>query len=236
MKRLLVVLLLVFLCMVSVSASAYDTPQAVAEAFTVAISSNDFETALDLYGFETRAAEYDFVQMLNRLKVYMPSLDMPAPSYEAYAPLNAAVARGRSASYLYYFAISFLTAEDYVSAPYSGFDEQWPAAFAESVDPAQLHGLTLISLLDPPLADDERTIADFTTQAAAYGAAEKIEKIAVYTLDGRIFIGGFSFLRYGENWYIASLSSVLAGMNAYGQVVEVPLDEMEDALHSIGVE
>lgn len=53
-------------------------------------------------------------------------------------------------------------------------------------------------------------------QAKVYGAEERREYVALYTVGETSYIQGFTVDRYGDDWKIRSLTSELAGTSAYG--------------------
>ena len=53
-------------------------------------------------------------------------------------------------------------------------------------------------------------------EAKVYGADERREYVALFTVGETSYIQGFTLDRYGEDWKIFSLTSELAGTSSYG--------------------
>ncbi len=66
------------------------------------------------------------------------------------------------------------------------------------------------------ILESEQNVENFTKQAKLYGAEEMTERIALYELDSKTFLGGFGLFRYESGWKIVRLYSNLAGMSSYG--------------------
>lgn len=229
MKKILLVLITgaLIVCAATSSfalAAGYATPEETANAFVEALAQSALDRALEIHTAEPMAKAYDWTRMVEDLKVYMPtSYEMPAPSdYGAYQALNIAVSRGRFASSLYAFIASFFQQDGLGGVSFTGIDDAWADAYIQSVDPSRLESLRVYKLLDPPQSSTENVLAVFAKQASRYGADELVEKIVVYQLGDKFFIGGLTFFRYGEYWYIHQLYSNLAGISAPGQALEVP--------------
>jgi hypothetical protein len=80
--------------------------------------------------------------------------------------------------------------------------------------------------IDPPRKDileSERNIANLQKMADIFGAQEMTERIALYQLNDKTYLGGFILLRYGESWKIYSLCSNLAGTSVMGGVEQISI-------------
>lgn len=234
MKKIVAALLtsILLICsMTTVLAAANTTPDETINAFVEAIARNDFDQAMALNVAESMAEAYNWQHMVGEVRAYLPmSLEMPAPSdYEAYQPINTAVAKGRFASSMYMFIASFFTEDGLNGTPFTDIGDEWLASYVKSVDPSQLASLHVVKLLDIPRHDEEALVEMFTRQAARLGGDEQVEKIAVYQLGDKYFLGSFQLIRYGDHWYIRALNSTFTGINLYGAVIplpDMPLDEL----------
>lgn len=234
-KAVLVMLALMVLLASPVARAGGSDPAAVAHMFTDAVAAGDFMAALDLCACDMRANGFDFVDAVDRLQSYHPNLtEMPAP--EGWQGINETVARGRMATSLYMFAVSFLVEPDMLAKAQAPVDAAWATEYAAQTDPSRLEGLRLLALIDPEQADKEWTRELFDRQAAIYGADERCEKLALYALGDALYVGGISFLRYSGEWYVAGLASALAGTNAMGAVTPVPEAEHGAALVAFGLQ
>ena len=72
-------------------------------------------------------------------------------------------------------------------------DRAYAEAFEEAVDPKKLADLRLLRV-DPRMKstlESEKNMENFSEMAKLYGAEEMTERIVLYELDGRTFMGGF---------------------------------------------
>ena len=211
----------------------FDTPEAVIEAFVVAIAQNDYDAAIALFDAERVSREYDWEAMVSRIRTYSANFEFPAPdSIPAFQPLNRRVWEGRIATLLYRFSASFFLTDGLLGDHYTQVDEAWLSTYAERIDPAQLKNLRIVRIGDPRPADAddewrERVNQMLIGQAKPYGADEKLEKLVMYELDDKHFVGAFSLLRYGDAWVLHSLySSIMPmGLSVSGVVSTIPVEE-----------
>ena len=64
-------------------------------------------------------------------------------------------------------------------------------------------------------------------QAAIYGADELTERMALVSLDGKLYEVGFTLLRYGDDWRISSQTSALGNTAAVGTAVPTTRDDYD---------
>lgn len=214
-------------------AEGFPSPEAAADAFAQALSESDLDAAIDAFGIRRRAEAYDWQAAVERVGVYAPSSsDMPAPdAYSPYASVNEAVLRGKVASQLYTLIVSFLSPDLLEGQAPVATEAGWADAFIARMDPAQLRGLRVERMVDAP--GMEAATETFRQHAALHSGDEVIERIVVYALGERRFVGGLAFLRDGDAWYLLRTYSMLAGMSASGVVMEVPPASVETLLEEI---
>lgn len=229
------VLCLLLFSMVPLSVLAADSPDAAAHAFVDAIAANEFAKAIACFSGAERAQQADWRAQAERIRAYIPhSQDLMAPTeYPAFAALNQAVMEGRTATQIYAFCTSFFSLVGVDGQAVSPIDTEWIEDYAASIDPSALGALRLEALYDLPQELMTRAAANMILQARVQGAEEQVEKLALYRLGDRAFLGGMCFLRFGEEWKLYRLTSTLLGTNAFGTVTEVPLDQLEEAIAGV---
>ena len=199
------------------------TPEEAIGSFVAALCENDLQKALQVCAIEDYAAGYDFVGMVDYMKTFMPLQQMAPSEYGLYAGINAISAMYALTNQIKMMIYSFFVPEVGDGKPmYVGGSMDDAKAFATTVDPAKLKNLKLVRT-DPPmqtLLNSEKNVKAFQRWADIYGADEMTERIALYELDGKTYLGGFVLLRYGEEWRIKSLNSNLAGLSVMGTVEE----------------
>lgn len=201
----------------------FPTPEDAIRHFVAALAENDFEKAVQAFAIDEYADGYDFNGMLDRLKALMPMTQMAPSEYEMFAEINKASALSTLANQTKMMVYSFFVPEvKGGTTMYVGGDREDAQAFAEAVDPGKLKNLKLLRI-DPPvqhILNSEKNVENFTKMAVVYGAEEMTERIVLYELDGKLFLGGFGLLRYGEGWKILRLNSILANLSSFGTVEE----------------
>ena len=64
--------------------------------------------------------------------------------------------------------------------------------------------------------NQDETQERLNQEAEVYGADERREYVALFTVGETSYIQGFTLDLYGEDWKIVSLTSELAGTSSYG--------------------
>lgn len=239
MKRIVTLLLTFIMCIallagctgkdssLSISEKSFDTPAKAIEYFVAAIAENNASKALEACNINEYGENFDYAAYTERTGAILPVSVTGAPSgYSMYAEINRYTQASYLGTQIKGFAYSFFTDKGIIDAtPLEGTDQI--DAFIESVDPAKLKNLTVVRI-DTPYPDTmnkEETKALFKEYAAMYGADEQTEVIVLYELDGKHYGGGFTLLRYGKDWKISRLNSVVANQASSGAVTATTEEE-----------
>ena len=201
--------------------AAFPTPEDVIRHFCQALAANDFEAALDACAVREQAEGFDFSGYVDRMKMHMPVTN-PAPSTsDMYRDLNEAAILGGFTGQIKTLSYSFFVTDGLDGKPVTPADRAYAETFEEAVDPKKLADLRLLRV-DPPMKftlESEKNMENFSEMAKLYGAEEMTERIVLYELDGRTFMGGFGLYRYASGWRICRLYSNLAGLSPTGAAV-----------------
>ena len=204
------------------SAPVFSTPEDAVSHFCQALAANDFEMALEACAVREQAEDFNFPGYVDRMKMHMLFAN-PAPSTSGlYRDLNEAALLGNFANQIKTLSYSFFVTKGLDGIPVTPADRAYAEAFEEAVDPKKLAGLKLLRV-DPPvksILESAKNVENFGKMARLYGAEEMTERIALYELEGRTFMGGFGLYRYASGWKICRLNSILAGLSATGAAVE----------------
>jgi hypothetical protein len=207
------------------AANGYTAPEDAVRHFVGAVRDNDFGKAMEACALD--ADGFDFEGTVNRIKALLP-LTMPGPSqYGFFRDCNRAAQEGTIANQIKMFAYSLLTSCRLSSDPVYDLTDQDLKDLIYSLDPANIAGLKTVSIdiPEPDIMGSEKNVENFTKTANLKGAEEMTERIALFELDGKYYLGGFQLMRYETGWKITGLNSNLAGTSAQGTVTETSLDE-----------
>ena len=96
-------------------------------------------------------------------------------------------------------------------------------------DPSRLAGLTVVDGRYPnaKFEHDARNVANGAAVATIYGADELTERLALISLDGKLYEVGFTLLRYGDDWRISSQTSALGNTAAVGTAAPTTQDDYD---------
>lgn len=86
-----------------------------------------------------------------------------------------------------------------------------------------LKGLSIVSIDTPPLASQADAKDAFKKTAQELGADEMTERILLYKWQGATYLGGMTFVRFGNDWFVYNLHSALVGTPPNGSVL--PMEE-----------
>ncbi len=226
-------------CMIAVSlfvpaaAGAQDlsTPENAVRLFVSAVARGDLDGALAVCAVDESVRGYDFTLAVKRLQAITPFSLAPS-EYPLYAAINRRIQEFNLASRIKFFIYGFLAPDltDGKTIPVDTDEEI--ERYRQALDPGKIRGLQLVDSVRIPNPDDEIdfsiTLENFRRIARMYGAAELVELVTLYRLNGQYFIGGFQLLRYGKVWKITELYSSLAGTSILGNAAQASAEEVEE--------
>ena len=204
----------------------YAEPEDVMAAFAGFIGEGDFGAAVELFDAREQAKRFDFSAAAKRIKAMIPTSMQPA-EYPGFITLNIIREQNKAALQISGFVYSFLLPDefsDYMKLRPQNLqdDLEMPDRFVEAANPAALKGLRLVTLVyvNPEMQDSEKYRDIVRRGSAIYGYDDKREYVAIYELNGERYVGGASVHKYGDNWYIGTLQSPLAGTDHTGRVAK----------------
>lgn len=209
------------------------TPEEAIGHFIAAVAENDFKGAMAACDINLSAEQYDTGAQAERVgHIY---LQYSAPSeYEFYQAINRANNLGRLAGQMRGFVFSLTGSEEALamsvgkSYPLEEGENQ-AVQFIEEVNPNVLKRLSIVRI-DLPNSDyyeSEQFEVSQKVYIRRFGAQELTERYVLYELDGRTYVGGFTLLRFGDNWKIDNLTSITSkfNINLNGNVEEISEEE-----------
>ena len=105
-------------------------------------------------------------------------------------------------------------------------------AFIDSVNPAKIAGLKIAKLGKEQGADVKKLS---TENGEAFRSPERTERLVLYSLNGKHFIGGFTLLRYKDGWKLSEMVSNLGGTSAYGAVAPTSSEDIDSVVRSFAI-
>lgn len=212
----------------------FETPQAAIEHFVNAIAQNDLPQALQAFAINDYADSFNFTAMSERLGAIDMYRGLAPSEYDMYAQLNRLELLSTYAFYIKVFCYSFYASEPLDGSIIRVQDEpEKVAAFIASVTPEQLADLTINKAFQLIILPG-RMKETWQKQNLPIGADESSEVVVLYELNGQYFLGGFHLLRYGKNWKIDGLYSLLAGMTNDGGVTKMTVTEFAGFIDKLG--
>lgn len=201
------------------------TPEEAVENYMLGIIEGNLDAVLDASARRDIARKYEFVRYVQRLRSLPVYQALMPPNDDFAVELNEARSEAQIASQVTTFVWSLLArgmvdVETGISGP---LDEAWAADVVPLLDMSRLGGIELTEIAppDPQIMASERYQENAATIAEVYGADEYTEMVATFTFEGNEYQVGFQLLRYGDQWYVLSQSSPLAGTPGSGAAVEV---------------
>lgn len=209
------------------SSQGFATPEEAIEFSTERIADGDAAAALTAWAGDAQAENLDLVGTLERLRALSPADTSSVPSDdELFVELGQSIRAGTAAEQYRRMAFSLLLPEVRTDTT-TVLDGRDVTAqdIADGLDSARLAGLKVqqVDRVEGPERFDE-----LLAQAATLvGADEKREYVVLYQWDGQTYLGGAGVLRYGDEWQIETLTSMLAG-TADGTLEPTTADEYDD--------
>jgi hypothetical protein len=194
------------------------TPEDAIRAYLAGVAAADVTRVLDASAVDQMSSGFQFDLQVDRLQAMQLTQSLAPATDPFYVGVNQAVQRSWLLGQVRNLAYSLLSTEAIDGNIIVPADTARAEAFAASVDPSRLSGLTVQDIRFPnaALEHDARYLANAATLAGIYGADEMTERLALVSLDGTSYTIGFTLLHYGDDWRVSSQSSALAGTSALG--------------------
>ena len=219
---ILIVLLVLFA--VAKTGDKVDTssPEQVAGSFFDKLQDQDLEGALACFSCEEASENFNYESYVKAFDEESQDTLLPTEDKKAKA-LNRQKLEGQAADQISSVLRVIGLGEESGRLSVQGVSP-WKKLgvgteeYIENVDSRNLKDLKVerVELAAQSRQDQEETQDDLNAQAKAYGADERREYVALYTVGETSYIQGLTIDRYGDEWKIFSLTSDLAGLSSYG--------------------
>lgn len=198
------------------------TPEAAVRQFVQRLAEDDLDGAMQLADPDNVAARAEIL-VAARLRVLSKGSANTTPSkVRALARIAGINVAGQLAEATVRFVYQLLLDEKYELLEATDANI---AAFVRTVDPTRLKALQIVRI-DPPVPtvmNRESELAEARQQAAARGADDRTERIALLQFDGKHFVGAFTLFHYGTAWRIGQLESLYAWRHSAARVGREPI-------------
>lgn len=196
------------------------TPEEAVAQYIQGVIEGDLKAVFDAAATRDIARKFSFVRFVDRLRA-LPAYQSFLPTDDAFfVQMNEARAEQQIAGQvsnlvLVLLAGSLVDMERGMTAPVDG---DWAADVEALLDMSRLGAIELFEIAPPDeeLMASDRYQENAQRTAEMYGADEYTERVAVFGFEDSVYLLGFQLLRYGNNWYVLSQTSPLAGTPASG--------------------
>lgn len=203
-----------------------------AKAFASAIASDDFETAIALFGCGRRAESLDFSAYLEKTGGWMPYNDEAGyPSgTDIFTKANQAHLQRNAAIQIQGMLFSLNADGEYLDSGIMKTDSDegtLAAEISEYCSPENLDTFKIfrIDYAMPDIQNTDTSIKNAKSRAAIYGGKTIEDCTVLYEYNGKTYFGGMQFIQYEDGWYIYSITTLLGGQNAQGYLTEMSKSE-----------
>lgn len=207
------------------SADLHKSPEAVAARFVECVKIADFDNMLELYAYHNDAIvkNIDPKAFLQRLNALTPSSAESVPAdYFRIKQVRMSAAFTWQVSNLIYTVLLPEQFDNFINYSTLSFtdDPELIDTFLQSLDIKHLKKLELVrmDMVSPDLQKSERHRSNVSKLQKIYKFDDKIEYTVLYKLDDSYYEGGITFSKFGDKWYIDSLSSSLANIQPLKKV------------------
>jgi hypothetical protein len=220
----------------------FATPEKVVEFVVDRIRNQDLAAVLGASAIAEQANGYDFSAFTKRIGAMTLMTQMAPAGSRLYDDVNRMQLAFQIARQVKFFTYSFNATEKTDGAPtILHMDDPEDAkrldAFIGSVDPKKLAGLKIVKMARPGMElTNQRHKDNMAALAKLSGASEMSERVVLYSLGDRYFLGGFSLVRYGAAWKMGGMYSNLAGTSVMGSVEPSSPEEFAQSLAGLAGE
>lgn len=206
----------------TIEGPGFATPEDAAKAYLNGLRNQDMNAMISAFAVESYVEHYDLEAMVERIKTYMPTLDVRLPDTTEYTrQLNIASRRSQIAGaianqYMYYNAPDALN--DFLPTVLE--DPEAVADFMERFERDTkiyvFDDLVVTNVLQPEDISDlylsEVNQENITKQAKTFGAGvDEVDNLAIaFEANGRTWLFCPQAVRYDGRWYLQSLQGNLA--------------------------
>lgn len=208
----------------------FPTPEAAVEYFAERVSAGDLGGALEVFTVESAVEGYSFEAESERIDVVMPVSWLPSSS-AGYEALNVELRRGEVASQVRFLVRNALAPDLDFYASIELDDETTASDIVDALAPDGLagFGVARVEVLEPALRGDHDP---FQEVAESFGAEELREVAVLYETPNGRAVGGAEVMRYGDDWYLRSLTSALIG-TSLGELTPASEAEYEELVAGV---
>lgn len=218
----------------------FDTPEDAARAYLTGLRSQNVDAMLSAFAVESYVENYDLEATVERLKTYMPTLEIRLPNSNAYnRQLNITSRRNQLMSmianqYIFYNAPDALNNYEPTMFGDSGEITDFIEGIERDTKDYVFADLKIGEVLKPKDVSDLYTtdgnLDNIARQAKTFGADEDdVVNIAItFEADGQDWLFCPQAVRYNGKWYLQSAQgnlAILVGMVFYGGGI-APMDTL----------
>jgi len=204
------------------------TPEEVVVRFTTYIKNQEFGNALNMFSINYSAERFNFLGYVERLQSFGDFVVLLPTEYDAYIPLNQALAIRGSSIQIRYFIYNLLIPGCFSQGTIV-LDKIEPESLKliPKLDPSRLADLELIrvDLAAPDIQLSDRHQNAVIEMGKIEGYISQKQLIALYKFEDKYYLGGFTISEFEDGWYIHSLDALLVGIDYYLCVTETTEQE-----------
>ena len=201
--------------------NGFAAPEEALACYMEGLKNLDFEQMMSAFAWETQMEHYDLRVYLERMMSYQPTMRPRMPSLNDFMfSANVNVLRFYQADMIYRSIESYILGEDSPANSSTGSvtfqkDTDDVEVFLNKFENGRLEKLTQmtnIRFLSPDEITDNKFSSgpnpeSFMKQTACYGADETVNLAGVADVGDEILYCCPTICRYGDRWYLVSVSS-----------------------------
>lgn len=206
-----------------------ESPEEAAQAFTSAVASDDFESAVALFGCERRAESLDFADYIARTHTWVPSAISYPPSNNIFTNTNQQYLRSNASNQISGLVFSLNADEAYLNGALiqDGGNSALAAEITEYCLPENLDTFKILRMdyVMPDTQNIDASIKNTESLAAIYGGQTMEDYTILYEYNGKTYFGGMQFIQYDDGWYIYNAYTLLGDQNIQGYLSKMSESE-----------
>lgn len=206
-----------------------ESPEEAAQAFTSAVASDDFESAVALFGCERRAESLDFADYIARTHTWVPSAISYPSSNNIFTNTNQQYLRSNASNQISGLVFSLNADEAYLNGALmqDGGNSALAAEITEYCLPENLDTFKILRMdyVMPDTQNTDASIKNTESLAAIYGGQTMEDYTILYEYNGKTYFGGMQFIQYDDGWYIYNAYTLLGDQNTQGYLSKMSESE-----------